>query len=66
MEGRISRLEVLSGGRECGTCGFDGNYSDVEFVTEVRGIGEGEETGPEACPECGSPHVIKVVGEGSL
>lgn len=69
LESRVKKLEtVLGDGGPCGTCGFDGDWSSVEVVTEVSLITERgdsrEEAGPRRCPECGFPHVIKVLGEG--
>lgn len=55
LDGRVRRLEERAG--ECPECGFDGDWSKVDFVIEWW---DGEEpyAGPEEttyCEHCGEP-----------
>jgi hypothetical protein len=60
LERRVKNLEARGG--ECPECGFDGDWSDVDFVVEWW---DGEEayTGPEEttyCETCGEPTELVV------
>ncbi len=55
IERRVRALES-GGGRECPVCGFQGDWSKVEIRVNVRG----DTPGPDNCPECGRPLVLRV------
>jgi hypothetical protein len=60
LQTRVRRLEGIAGGRRCGWCGFDGDWSKVETKISL-----GSAPGPDNCPECGRVLVIRVPGHFS-